>query len=90
MIFTNLFVHAEYEHNFMSFTDYRFDLNGNGTIESYKLKYNSPALLLGLGYRQPVSDNASFVILALYDVIQDKYSPYYRRIDLRIGLNVGF
>ena len=95
VLFTNFFVHAEYERNFMNFTDYQFDQNGSGSIEAYKLKYNSPALLLGGGFRQPISDNASFVVLALYDVIQDKYSPYRNQdnvphIDLRFGFNVGF
>jgi hypothetical protein len=90
VVFTNFFVHAEYEHDFMSFTDYQFDQNGSGSIESYKLKYNSPAMLVGGGFRQPVTDNSSFVVLALYDVIQDKYSPYYKRIDIRFGFNVGF
>lgn len=90
IVFSNFFAHAEYEHNFMTFTDYRFDPNGSGNIESYKLKYNSPALLLGAGFRQPVTENSSFIVLALYDVIQDKYSPYYNRLDFRFGFNVGF
>lgn len=90
LVFNNFFAHTEYEQNFMSFTDYRYDQSGSGNIESYKQKLNSPALLLGAGYRQPVSDNASFVILALYDVIQDEYSPYRDRVDIRFGLNIGF
>jgi hypothetical protein len=30
------------------------------------------------------------VLVALYDVLQRDYSPYKNRIDLRIGVNVGF
>ena len=89
-VFPNLFLHAEYEHDFMSFTDYRFDPNGSGNVEPYNLKYNTPAMLLGGGYRQPVSDNSSIVVMGLYDIIQDKYSPYYGRLDIRFGFNVGF
>jgi hypothetical protein len=89
LVFTNFFAHAEYEQNFMSFTRPEFDHNGSGSIEEYKINYRSPAMLLGAGYRQPVTDNSSFVVMALYDVIQDEYSPYYDRIDVRFGFNVG-
>ena len=90
IVFNNLFVQATYEHNFISFTDYRYDQNGSGNIESYKVKYNCPSVLLGGGYRQPVSENASMIVMVLYDVIQDKYSPYYGRLDFRFGFAVGF
>lgn len=90
LLFENVFVHAEYEHNFMSFTDYRYAQNGSGDIEGYKLNYNAPSLLLGGGFRQPISERSSFVAMALYDVLQDKYSPYYKTISFRVGVNVGF
>ncbi len=94
VVYHNFFVQAEAEYDFQSFTAYEIDNDPNsstaGTPISYKLNYNSPALLLGAGLRQPISDRSSLVVVALYDVIQDKYSPYLNRIDLRIGFNVGF
>jgi hypothetical protein len=90
VIFSNLFVQAVYEHNFIAYTNYRYDQNGSGNIESYKEKYSCPSVLLGGGYRQPVSENASMLVMILYDVIQDPLSPYYRRLDFRFGFAVGF
>ena len=90
MLFQNLFAHTEFEYNFVSYTDVRFDPNGSGNIENYKVKYQFPAMLVGGGYRQPITDNSSMYMMALYDVIQDPRSMYYRTIDFRIGFNVGF
>lgn len=88
VVFQNFFVHVEGEYDMQTLTQYGPDFSGN--IEKYKTSYNSPALLVGAGLRQPVSDNSSLVIMALYDVLQDKYSPYRNTLDLRIGFNVGF
>ncbi len=87
VIWRNIFVHTEYEHNFMSFREYYQE----GSQIKYKnVKYDAPALLVGGGFRQPLNDRVSFIIMGLYDVIQDQYSPYRNRLDLRIGVNVGF
>ena len=86
----NFFVHGELEQDFQRYTDYRFSQSGSGAIESFKVKYNNTALLLGGGIRQPVTDRSSLVLMALYDVIQDKYSPYLNTIYFRFGFNVGF
>ncbi len=94
LVYRNFFVHGEFEYDLQNFTAYRTDSDPNsssyGSPVSYKLKYNSTALLLGAGIRQPISERSSLVVMALYDVIQDKYSPYLNRIDFRIGFNVGF
>lgn len=90
MPFKHLIVHAEYEHNFFSFNNYGFDPGGSGNIVSFKEKYNAPSVLLGVGYRQPIGANASLFIMGMYDVVQDKYSPYGKGIFPRIGFNIGF
>lgn len=90
LVFDRLFVHAEYEHNFYTYQDYRFSQSGTGDIEAYKLKLDVPCLLLGVGYRQPVSENASVYILGFYDVLQRELSPYYGAIQPRIGFTIGF
>lgn len=90
LILQKLFAHAEYEHNFFSFDDYRYDRQGNGTIETYKQKLDVPSVLLGIGYRQPIGANASIYIMGFYDVLQKEYSPYKGSIQPRIGFTIGF
>lgn len=88
IVYRDFFVQAEAEYDLQQLSQY--DLDVNGYPQKVKTAYSSPALLLGAGLRQPVSDRASLVLMAMYDVIQDKYSPYKGRIDFRIGFNVGF
>ncbi|MBS1630929.1 MAG: hypothetical protein JST27_12810 [Bacteroidetes bacterium] len=88
LVYRDFFVQGEAEMDFQKITEYSPDVNGYP--EKKKSNYNSPALLLGAGLRQPISDRASLVVMALYDVIQDPYSPYKGRIDFRFGFNVGF
>ncbi len=88
VVFNNFFVQAEAEYDIQSLSIYNLDVNGYP--QKTKSTYSSPALLLGAGLRQPVSDRAALVMIAMYDVIQDPYSPYKDRIDFRIGFNVGF
>lgn len=94
MVFNNIFAQVEAEYDMQNYKAYETDSDPNsstyGQPVSYKIKYNSPALLVGGGFRQPITDRSSLVLVALYDVIQDTYSPYKNRIDLRIGFNVGF
>jgi hypothetical protein len=90
LIFRNLFVQLAYEHNFMSFQNYRYGPGPEYDIEPFKIKYNAPSVLVGVGFRQPISDNASMFIMAQYDVLQNEYSPYYGRIVPNIGFNIGF
>lgn len=88
IVYRDLFIQAEGEFDLQQISEYGLDVNGYPL--KVKSSYSSPALLLGAGLRQPVSDRASLVLMAMYDVIQDKYSPYRSRIDFRIGFNVGF
>jgi hypothetical protein len=94
VVFRNFFVHTEFEYDLQHFKVYDAYIDPNtglfGAPTSHSIDYKSPALLVGAGIRQPISDRASFVLIALYDVIQNKYSPYRNRIDFRIGLNIGF
>ena len=94
VIYKNFFVHTEFEYDMQRFKVYDASIDPNtgqfGAPVASTLSYNSPAVLVGAGLRQPISDRASFVLIALYDVIQNKYSPYKNRVDFRVGLNVGF
>ncbi len=86
----NFFGHVEYEHNLMTFSRPGFDPGGSGSIVEEKIRFDAPALLVGGGFRQPVTENSSFVISLLYDVLQEEYSPYGKNVFFRMGFNVGF
>ncbi len=90
VVWQNIFAHAEYEHNLLTYNEPAYDQNGSGNIVEKKTKLDAPALLLGGGFRQPMTENSSFVISALYDVLQHEYSPYGNQLFFRFGFNVGF
>lgn len=102
-VFKNFFVHLEFEYNISTYKDYYTDYNTFST-KSERVTIDVPCLLVGAGLKQPMTQNTSFVIYALYDVLQDiqsnKYlnsagktqsrSPYAGTIDFRVGVNIGF
>ena len=92
LVFEKMFVHAEYEHNFFSFQNYRpiYTSNNQFYVDEFKERIDVPCLLLGVGYRQPIGENASIYIMGFYDVLQRDYSPYKGSIQPRIGFTVGF
>jgi len=47
-----------------------------------------PNFLVGGGYRSQIGEHASFVIMLLYDLIDDTNSPYRNPI-LRVGFGIG-
>jgi hypothetical protein len=89
LIFQNIFVHVQPEVNSLE----KFGSavpNSSGGFDVEKERLLVPSLLMGLGIRQPVSERVSILATALYDVLQEPYSPYLNTIDLRIGVAVGF
>lgn len=46
-------------------------------------------ILVGGGYRQPFSDNGSFIAMIFYNINETPLSPYPNPI-IQIGFNVGF
>ena len=90
IVWRDLFVHAEYEHNFMNFKVPGFDPGGSGNVVEVKENYEAPCVLLGGGYRLPMGDKASVNFTLLYDVLQDKYSPYGNQPFIRIQFLAGF
>ena len=83
-----VFVHIQPEYNFVSQSSTYYD--NNAEKQTLKTNYGVPSLLIGAGYTQSVGGRVGIGISVLYDVIQDKYSPYLNRIDFRVGFNVGF
>jgi hypothetical protein len=102
IVWDNIFLHSEFEYNITRYKAYQSD-NVLG-VRKETITTSVPCLLLGGGYRQPVADNLSFVIVALYDVLQNipsnqrtdnmgrkfSISPYADRLEVRIGVNIGF
>ena len=79
LVVENLFAHAEFELINLEAYDGYFNA-GRRTV---------PNLFLGGGYRMPMGDRSSFSILALWEVIEDRYSPYQSPI-FRLGFGFGF
>ena len=94
LITQNLFLHAEFEYDFQSVKYYDYDSDPVSPTVNHPIlikdNIQSQALLLGGGFRQPITTNTSLTGILLYDVLQQKYSPYKNRLDFRIGVTVGF
>jgi hypothetical protein len=76
----HLFAHAEFEYLFLK---YREDLMSEPT------QVTSPNLLLGGGASYSLGGKASAYAMILYNVLQNKYTPYSNPV-IRVGVNVGF
>lgn len=85
LFWESIYVHSELEYNIF---DAYYQDDFTGLYE--KKSINSPSILLGLGFRQPVSDRTSFNMTVLYDVLNDPYSFYQGGLDIRFGFLVGF
>jgi hypothetical protein len=83
-ITSNIFVQAEYE--YLSYEFPRIDLTTD------RKGYNS--VFVGAGFQQPIGNNASFYIMALYNVTYTdpkpgEFLPYDNPLILRAGINIG-
>ena len=88
IIWKNLF--AQVQPELLNADDYsNAYIDNNNKLVNVKRQW-VPATLVGLGIRQPITDRASLILLAMYDVIQDPNTPYYKTIDIRFGFNLGF
>lgn len=92
IIWNNIFAHVEYEHNIFSQKYFTNDYTQYGTLPVIKVNetINVPCLLVGGGLRQPIGDRSSLIFMLLYDVLQDKNSPYRNTVAIRLGVNFGF
>src|SRR6185295_19704527 len=70
----NLFLHAEYEVLNMEVLDFNFKL----------ARKNITSVLVGGGYRQPLGENSSINLMILYNLNEDRVSPYQNPI-VRVG-----
>ena len=101
LVWRNLFIHAEGEYNFSRYKVW--DIERSPTSPNYlypvseKITVTAPALLIGPGIRQPLSEKVSFVTMLLLETLRDPQSPYAGStgpggfpLDLRFGINVNF
>lgn len=84
-ILQSVFLHAEYERLRYNYDDVYVSA---GQLIKDPTHANVDGLFLGGGYRQRISANSYFYISALWDIIQDPYSPYNNPI-LRMGVLLG-
>lgn len=103
LVWNNIFLHAEYEYNIFTYKEYQTSFSQPGYLTKRAWDHAN-CLLVGIGLRQPVTDNSSFVFEIFYDALQNipsnlrtdinghqySISPYAGRVDFRIGFNVGF
>jgi len=88
-LFNFLLLHAEFEANFMK-TPLKIRYNpATGDPEVNYVQATVPSLLMGGGIQQRVSDFSYLYILALYDVLQQPYSPYGNTIFFNMGVMIG-
>lgn len=85
-----LFLHAEPGYNFYKINDsLEISQTTGKIIKEYNRRLNTPYILLGGGFQFPIGDRISFVIYALYDVLNNPLSPYYGYPIIRGGFNYG-
>lgn len=93
LILESFYLHAELEYNF--FNSYVWELDQtNFTEVLVNKRIESPSVMVGIGFRQPISDRTSLNTTFLYDVL-GRTNSYYELmgkggIDFRIGILVGF
>ena len=85
-------IFAQYQifENIRAYTEYEI-LNIELYDPYYNISYreNIPSLLVGGGYSQPLGGNSSFVVMALYNLLDGPKSIYTNPV-IRIGFNIGF
>ncbi len=90
-IYGPVFAAADFEYDIISEKGYdvRYDANANPFLVSSKITVSAPVMLIGLGYKYELGGRTSAVAELMYDVIQDKYSPYREQLAYRVGIFVG-
>ena len=83
-ILQNLFAHAEYEILNM---EVPAEIGGTGNFNY--IRDNITSVMVGGGYAQPIGSNAALLLMVLWNLTEEQYSPYVNPI-FRIGITAGF
>ncbi len=80
----NLFGHAEFEVLNM---DVPREISGSGNFDY--VRDNITSVMVGGGYAQPIGTNAALMLMILWNLTEEQYSPYQNPI-FRVGFSAGF
>jgi len=80
----NVFGHGELEVLNMEVPQ---DIAGTGNFDY--VRDNITSVMVGGGYAQPIGSNAALVLMVLWNLTEEQYSPYQNPI-FRIGFTAGF
>ena len=86
-----LFVHVEPGYNFYKILDdpaFTYEQTTGLAVE-HSSRISVPSALVGGGFVFALGDRISFIIYGLYDLIQDKRSPYFGLPIIQGGFNFG-
>lgn len=83
-VWQNAFAYSEFE-----FLNIGIPVYNTATNDVKIFRENVPGLYIGGGYAQPIGENAALIIMGLYNLIEDQYSPDQNPI-FRIGFSAGF
>lgn len=98
-----LYAHVEFEHHRIVQKTYVYD--HVDYFKKHKERFSINSLMVGLGYKQMISDRFSYCYTVLYDVLQNtskntitdpstgrtiSLSPYANTIDIRFGIYYNF
>lgn len=81
IIYQNFFAHAEYE--------YLTWKNKKSAGTTLPATMNFQSVLVGAGYREPISENAFMYLLVLWNLNETIDSPYTNPV-IRAGVSIGF
>ncbi len=83
----NFFGHAEFEVLNMDVPRSR-SIGGNTPPFDY-VRDNITSVMVGGGYAQPIGTNAALMLMILWNLTEEQYSPYQNPI-FRLGFSAGF
>ncbi len=86
----NFFAQAEYEYNAITYNDLAFDPNNSNNIITVNKHLNVPAVLVGGGIRQRITDRSSILLTVLFNVYKSDIQIYPNGPIFRVGFNVGY
>lgn len=91
-VYRSIFVVANFEYDFISVKQYDYFIDPTTSqtyLAQHKLSANVACLPLGVGLKQPLGGRVSFIGELMYDVLQQKYSPYFGQPIIRLGIAAG-
>jgi hypothetical protein len=92
MVYRGFYISGQFEYDFISQSGpdgYYFDQYGQLHITQANQNFQMPCLLLGPGYKLPITGRVSVFAELLIDVLNEPNSPYNGQPQIRIGVCAG-